>query len=255
MKKPHPPYVGVTGITSPKEVKEILRIIPEGLQRKIFLGTLVSQMTLEGKKNNIPSRYPDMSILSDILVRDERVAHIIHFSPGQQELSIESLRKIVRLGKGNIDGIQLNMLWPNPVILSAFRKEYPSIKIILQVEFIEDIQKKRQRTVGNIANHASRYIGIVDYLLLDSSLGRHIPLNPNVVFPYVRYFSRNEHAFHMHISVAGGLSAKRIKALKPLLSEHPNLSFDAESALRSSSLDVLSIGEVRRYLKRAAQLL
>ncbi len=255
MKKPHPPYVGVTGITSPKEVKEILKIIPDNLQRKVFLGTLVSQMTLEGKKNNVPSRYPDMSIIPDVLVRDERIAHVIHFSPGQQELSIESLRKIARLGKENIDGIQLNALWPDPAVLSAFKKEYPSIKVILQVEFIEDIQKKRQRTVGSIANHASRYIGTVDYLLLDPSLGRHIPLNPNIILPYVRYFSRNEHAFHMHVSVAGGLSAKRIKALKPLLSECPTLSFDAESALRSSSLDILSIGEVRRYLKRAAQLL
>ncbi|MDI6734376.1 MAG: hypothetical protein QMD50_02710 [Patescibacteria group bacterium] len=57
----------------------------------------------------------------------------------------------------------------------------------------------------------------------------------------------------MNFTVAGGLQAKNLDLLKPLIKEFPELSIDAEGKLRDEK-DKLDFIAVKKYLEKAKEI-
>jgi hypothetical protein len=227
-------YFGVAATSSRAEVDQLIGMIdqiglPEGV--RFMNGPLVSRKTLRGLSPDNPQQYPPLKRVAGLLVDDPRIFNVIHFNSRDPRLC-KQLGQIAELSR-RVDGIQLNMLWPNWADLVVFRRMYPYVKLILQVS--RQAYDSIGSSAGDLIECLKPYQGCVDYVLFDPSggLGK----------PYDRDEARQllgrlrDSGLDMHWAVTGGLSANSTYGLRELLDMYPQLCWDAQSNLRTGDDD------------------
>jgi phosphoribosylanthranilate isomerase len=152
-----------------------------------------------------------------------------------------------------VDGLQLDMIWPEIDTVKEYRKKYPFIKIILQGN------TKAFELVGNdidvFVQRVKEYKYYVDYILLDKSMGRGLGMDAQGLIPIVK--SIQENIPHIGIAAAGGLGPNTLNLVESLAKEFPKLSIDAQGKLRPSgnALDPIDWDMAGDYLAKALKIL
>lgn len=244
MKKP---YVGITGFMSQDEVLNVLKIVPVNIKsRLIMVGVLASSKTIQGIPNKWPNRYPLADKIAGIFPDDPRVLNLIHFNTKEPDTLLCQLIAATELGGENLHGFQLNIAWPSPDAIKAYKKVHLTKQIVLQIggHAFEMVNNSPRLLVAKIAE----YEGLIDYALLDPSCGYGKPLDSERIREYLDALM--EKSFDIGLGAAGGLSPTTLHLIKPLAKEFPRLSLDAEGLLRTPE-DRLNIELSKEYLRKA----
>lgn len=227
------------------EVLHVLKVIPENTGRLIMVGVLASQKTIQGIPNGRPNRYPAALKISDIFPNDPRVINLIHYNTKEHDTLGYQLLAITELGGDNLHGLQLNIAWPSPDVLKAYKKVQQTKQIVLQVggrafKMIDDSPKR-------LAAKVAEYEGIIDYALLDPSGGEGKPLDPQRIREYL--YTLQAKNLNIGLGTAGGLSPTTLGLIEPLVKEFPNLSIDAEGLIRTPE-DHLDLNLASEYPRK-----
>lgn len=248
------PYIGITGITKPSEVRAVLSMLPENGNRKLMVGVLVTWKSLRDIKTKPKwaRQMPDPSVMNPIFLNDKRVVNLVHFSTeeGQESSVLGDLLKIHNLAGKNFHGFQLNLAWPYIEMLRRYRRLVGfEPRIVLQIG-----QKAIGMTSGTpqgIVEMLSRYIHLVNDILLDPSSGLGKPFDTEQARVILREIKRQN--WHIGLGVAGGLGPDSLNLVQPLIEEFPELSIDAQGRLRNAEYD-LDIEAAKTYVLRASQM-
>ena len=244
------PYFGVTGFMTANEI-DAVRCIANDFRslthdwyakRRIMIGVLASSKTLAGIPNKWPNRYPDPKKISGIFSPHYAALNLIHYASDDKDSLHDQLQQLIHLGGSLLDGFQLNMRWPHPAKLVALK----GMRVVLQ------IGAGAMGAIGDdpafCAKCLDEYIGTVTDVLIDASGGKGIPMQTEAALRYVRAI-RERHP-NLGIGVAGGLSSETLSLLDPIKAFAPDISIDAEGALRNSE-DHLDIAKMDSYLYAA----
>lgn len=154
------------------------------------------------------------------------------------------MHDVVALAPNLIQGIQLNMVWPDPTAVKAFKIRNPKIKIILQVGSRALEMVDRQPRL--LSQKLQDYKGVADFVLLDDSAGFGKAMDPEFLLPFVRHILTAR--LDMRVGVAGGLCKSNLHLITPIVESCPDVSIDAEGNIRNKVEDVLDMKEVSAYL-------
>jgi hypothetical protein len=253
------PYIGVTDFTTRNQVVNMAGLIPASANRRLHVGAMISYKTL----NDIPTSTGWENIwlnergLKELFVNDWSVFNVLHYADYGHERSkrapttIEHLLMALDRAGPHVNGLQLDMVWPAPTMIAELRYARPGIEIIQQIS-----SKAKQEAGIKWVDKMEQYAGVVDYILLDSGMGKGIPFDSATVLYDIEIslscgFSQNQ------IAVAGGLGPDTYMALLPVLDRYPNISCDAQGRLRpsGSATDPLDFDCVRQYIAGVCSLL
>lgn len=243
-------YIGITGFTAQEQVQAILQDFTPPSGHKFMVGVLCGAKTLRGISTQWDSRRPSIAGIGNIFTSGAGVLNMIHFrSASSGDALLKELITVTNLGGPNLDGLQLNMTWPEPNVLQQYRSQFPRLQIVLQVgrQSFEEILQDPMLLV----NRLREYRNLIDNVLLDKSegLGRTLDV-PRLLSYMERIYSAD---LAMGIVIAGGLSAETLWLIKPLVELFPELSIDAEGQLRTSG-DTLDIKRCRAYLAQGINI-
>jgi len=249
------PYIGITGITKPSEVRAVLSTLPKNSNRKLMVGVLVTWKSLRGinTKPQWARQMPDPSVMNPIFLDDERVVNLVHFSTeeNREDSVLADLLAIERLSGSHFHGFQLNLAWPDIRMMRQYRKFVGfERRIVLQIG-----QKAIEMAGGpkGIVERLSPYIDahLINDVLLDPSGGLGKPFDTERAREILREIKRQK--WHIGLGVAGGLGPDSLNLVQPLVEEFPELSIDAQGRLRNAEYD-LDIEAAKTYVLRASQM-
>jgi hypothetical protein len=269
------PYIGVTGFMTQEEVRAVVSGIPghlihlrtraeepEMTFRKIMIGVLMTQATLEGFPNGKSRRYPRKEMVARIFSDDPRVMNVIHYHTHDMRTLSEQLRSALALSAA-IDGFQLNMRWPAIDSLRLVKDDFPFLRIILQIDAkaMGGLWQNAETLFRKIAGYA----GVVDHVLFDMSRGKGALLSLDPWFiALLKTTARKLEKEGILVGIAGGLDDVSVRSLNPLIYEMRDkssgwnyarlLSTDAEGRLRDEH-DTLDTGKALRYIMECNEML
>lgn len=251
--KTFPQYVGVTAPTSLDEVRELQQMLdqvawPQDV--RFMNGPLVSLKTLSRFPASNPAQYLPIDRIDELMPPDLRFFNVVHYNSSDPLLNMQ-LRKIMELIPG-ADGIQLNIAWPLIEELKAFQRDYPQVRLILQIS--RRALADADNSVRMLIRLLRMYEGVVDYVLYDPSGGEGIPFESDRARTLLEALVTSDLQFGW--GVTGGLCADRVRVLTELLEIYPQLSWDAQSGLRSQDKeDTLDLNRCFGFLAASAALL
>jgi hypothetical protein len=242
---------------SSKEVLKMLEIFlknkQSGSQRKLHVGVMMSYKTLNGISTKWENAFPKKEDVGSIFLKHQSIFNVLHYADYDSIDVLENLFKATDYAGINVDGLQLDMIWPEIDTVKEYRKKYPFIKIILQGN------TKAFELVGNdidvFVQRVKEYKYYVDYILLDKSMGRGLGMDAQGLIPIVK--SIQENIPHIGIAAAGGLGPNTLNLVESLAKEFPKLSIDAQGKLRPSgnALDPIDWDMAGDYLAKALKIL
>ena len=248
------PYVGISDFIDPAQVAEatiaMFKHRSEFTKHVLHVGVMMSLDTFNGIPCRYPGIFPKSYHVSDIFCvasdEDALIYNCLHWLDISCDTKSDQLVAMLDLCGPYLHSLQLDMKWPDPKMVSeVLRKSGKDLDLILQLG-----QWAFEETPDGLAEKLKPYmdIGAPIRVLLDKSMGRGKPLEPQSLLPYMRTL----HSAYpqIGITVAGGLGPGSLEVLNPILTEFPNTSFDAYSRLRPSCdvNDPLDIDIVKRYI-------
>ncbi len=244
------PYIGVTGVTNAHDARIVSKAMHNHTQHTQIphmaaLGVLVNESTLAGYQA-LNRRCPPIESIPKIfetaLTVNPNVFTVIHYTCKDREMLSRSVRKIMTLPglyynseeNGLCNAIQLNggfeQVHANK--LAEIQNEFPGLRIIYQVPK-SDLCMSVAAVLKNIDERAE----FIDYVLLDASGGRGIPMDMRLM---TLYGSALRDAARIAFGFAGGLNentvADCIHELGSIL-EYSNFSIDVERGVRNPLAD------------------
>ncbi len=246
-------YIGITGFISPDEITETLRGIDmRNTNRLLMVGVLASSRTIRGIPNKWPTRYPPPEKIKTIFSVHPQCLNLLHYNTKEPETLLMQLIGITNQLGNVLHGFQLNVPWPEPSVLAAYRSYYPDKCIVLQ------IGPQAFEEVGNnpkiLAQQVGEYQGGADYILLDPSGGLGQPFISQMIERHLSELTE-KWGSQFGFAVAGGLSPTTIYSIATLIKKFPDLSIDAEGRLRRPSDDALDVDAARTYFQKALQVI
>jgi hypothetical protein len=146
--------------------------------------------------------------------------------------------KICRRGKAWLNAIQFDMLpWHNDDSLLAFLEQVKNETghaILLQAHS----ESMSQLGPEGVAQKLGKYAHALDYILFDASHGKGMRMNADALQPFLEAGYNSNELSSVGFSVAGGLNAEVVReALPVLLTDYPDISWDAEGQLHPPKSD------------------
>lgn len=254
------PYIGVTGIMCEGQTDRLLSGFTPTSTHVLMAGILVSGSSLTSAPllPNIACRYPNVRDIANIIdePKNPRVRRIIHYSPKGSHGLGPDLKHIHELWGDKIDGLQLNVVWPEPGLMGAYRKIIGSDKTLI-FQLNSDAMRAAGGSPRKMVERFRRYgDDVFNAILIDQSCGTGKPFVPEEVAPYVNEIAKS--GLRVSVAVAGGLSPNSMSHLSRLRKMTPGvpLSTDAEHSLRSQGDrgDYLDIQRALIYIRKAQRM-
>ena len=243
------PYIGITGVMTREEGELILKAFPVNSSRKLMVGVLASEKTLDGYPNNWPNRYPDRLAVEHIFSDNPLALNLVHYNTKNPETLMSQMGIFAELfGGPHFHGFQLNVAWPDPGEIEIYRVMHEGV-IVLQVggHAFNMVDNSPQKLAAKVVD----YKWLIEYLLLDPSGGRGQPFDTETARAYLRALRDKD--LGIGLGVAGGLSAETLHLVEPLVEEFQDLSMDAEGRLRDED-DNLDLENAKRYVSAALEM-
>jgi hypothetical protein len=255
------PYVGVTGFTDPRDVEHATDFWArlECQSHRLMVGLLASEKSLRGLSLNPRwgRRYPRTDDINHIWNESPVSFNALHYHTTDMDTLRLQLDMLVWLFGARMDGIQLNMTWPDPGVIWDLHDTNPALALVLQIgpRALRDC-----RDGDALRVRVEPYMGAITHILIDPSAGSGSSLIIDEVTPLVEALD----GLPVRPVVAGGLCSDALPAYRELLLgghepdgltvTRPALSWDAEGRLMASDgrLDDRAVG---RYLSASHQLL
>lgn len=251
------PYIGITDFMTFEQVLHMRRVlksnIKSGQQRRLHVGVMMSRKTLNGLETKWTDAFPPKETIEHIFSRDD-VMNCLHYADYKSVDVWQNLLMAISWGGVGINALQLDMVWPDPgQIERAVVSSQKHLEVILQVgqDAIDQAHNNPQEVVQRLRD----YRGIIEYVLLDKSMGRGVGMDARGLIPFVHAIK--EALPTISIAVAGGLGPNSVKLVEPLIEQFPDISIDAQSKLRPSgdALDPIDWSMAEEYLIKALELL
>lgn len=256
------PYIGVTGITDEEQAHLLCMRLGEHEDRingtltpgrRLMLGVLVSDKTLRGESNKHPKRFPPIGWLPRIFKTasdsgDALTLRIVHYNTHDPAaLADQLIRLYNEYGGVNMNGIQLNVCWPDPRQIEKYLGEVPSThRIILQIgsRAMQDVSAYE---IG--ARVKDYYSGLITDILVDPSGGLGLQADLRNCGQILEEVCDQTQG-NIGLGFAGGLSGESKALLRHLYWNFPTVSIDAEGRLRDDN-DHLDIEKTIEYIENA----
>lgn len=219
-------------------------------------GVLMTRLTLDGKDDLQPHRYPKREAVADIFVSHPQALNLIHYhTPSQGNALADEMLAVRRIAGPHCHGFQLNLRWPDPAALRSYRQrtatETPSRPDVIVLQCGSDAMKQTPSAQG-LAARVADYADLIDFVLIDPSGGKGRPFD--AAFADACFREIGNTVPDMGVGVAGGLAADSVDQLRSLLTPHTDFSIDAEGRLRDAA-DDLDVAAAIAYVTAAAHLL
>lgn len=245
------PYIGVTGFTKPEQIVSALSSVPHNHSHKMMAGILASWKSIRGidlSPKRAP-RFPKLEDIPSLCIRDKRIINLVHYSiqEGRENSLLTDLFSISDLVGKNLDGFQLNIVWPEIRQLDDFRSVKGALpKLVLQIGkgAIEQAGGKPEKVASMLYN----YVGLVDAILFDLSGGLGKPFDWKFASPFLLAIKAENWDFD--IGVAGGWSHETLFRLRLVREIFNRPNIDAEGALRLPNNEMY-LPFVKKYLDTA----
>jgi hypothetical protein len=253
------PYIGISGIMSRDEIRQIFSAIGFNDQRPTAFGVLISAKTIRGIPNKYPNRYPSPERLRDVFARwNARDLLVLHYSADNDRTLSEDIGLAIQAIGRAPDGLQINMgnkhdgRSPNPNKVAAIASVYPHMRIILQVA------SNQFSSSAELWRHVREYAFSITDVLFDGSCGNgmdYFAKSWNVDGVRADLLELRSSFPHLGLGIAGGFSAYTLPQVADLLRDIPDLSIDAEGRLRDENdhLDVKAAIEYATMANRLVQ--
>lgn len=248
------PYVGITDFTNHNQVESVSNVFDlwhdrQCPPRRLHVGVMMSRKTLLGIPTRWSNALPPKETIASIF-RSPEAMNCLHYADYDMIDLAANLELAVKWGGEGINAVQLDMAWPNlseieDSILGSGKK----LEIILQVG--SRAIKEAGDDPEKVARRVERYAHFIDFVLLDKSSGKGVPMDAEALAPFVR--TLKQACPDLGIAVAGGLGPTTLNLVRPLVAEFPDLSIDAQGKLRpsGSALDPIDWEMARLYIARA----
>ncbi len=260
------PYIGITDFENREQVVRMRNLLMElsastpGTSRDLMVGVMMSYKTLKGQKSKWTNVWPPKQEVGYIFTSDSHLLNTLHYADYNNFTTSEDLLTALTFANSHngLDAVQLDMQWPDPrVILGAthrFRITHnKQLPVILQVGrgAINTWGGDRKKVISKIGSYHDTINGV----LLDMSGGKGIPLDTNLLIEYLSEI-KNKYP-NLLLAVAGGLGPDTMDLIKPIISEFPNISFDAQSKLRRTgkAWDPIDWDLAEKYIRESFALL
>jgi len=225
-----------------------------GSKRVLHVGAMMSFKTLNGHLTKWSGVFPPKETLETIFRSCEGVYNCLHYADYEDwQTTYTDLALAIKYAGPSVHAVQLDMIWPGPGMIELAIRSTSEIEVILQ------IGKQAMKVAGNDPNMVAyllqNYVGLIDRILLDKSMGHGLSMSAAELAPYAHAIRRRFP--DLGLVFAGGLGPDSVGLVEPLVSEFPDISIDAQSKLRPSgnALDPIDWSIAERYLIEALKLL
>ncbi len=250
------PYIGITDFMNLAQVEKMSAVfnahLPEGLNRRLHVGVMMSQKTLNDLDTKWTKAFPSKESIAKIFGSTETF-NCLHYADYEAVDVAANLAKAITYGGPGMNALQLDMIWPEPAdILRSFDLSGKRPQVILQVGKIAMIECLESPEAA--AERLQTYEGVIDYVLLDKSMGTGHGMDAARLRQYIQ--AVKDVMPNLSIVVAGGLGPDSMDLVEPLVNEFPDISIDAQGRLRPSrsALDPIDWDLAERYLINALKL-
>lgn len=254
-----PRLVSITDFMDASEVEAMLRVFVDaggpdaGL--RLATGVMTSRRVLRGLSSNFSSAPPQPRQISHILSSPcHNTYHVLHYADYRGETTIRDLALAAARGGCFLDALQLNMRWPDPDTVKAFRRRHPNIDIILQIgrDAMKDCGDDPQAVAQRLMDYGDAVAGV----LLDRSMGAGKPMDPYLLMRYAEVIA---YALpNCAILFAGGLGPDTLHLLEPIFEKMPGTvrGIDAQGDLHfdRSPFQPVNWDRAALYVRRAIPL-
>ncbi len=250
------PYVGVTDFTSRDQVIEAKKFLAPRSIHRLHVGAMTSYKVQNGIKTftGWENIWLNEEGLKKLFSDDDDVFNVIHYADYDNPPLTTSLdlHEAIRRSGPYLHGLQLDMVWPEVKIVKEIKSQHPSIEIILQIG--KDAVKELDNSLEKVLEKALNYLDCVDYFLIDFSMGKGEPLNPEVTLEYLRMFTKVIPI--EKIAIGGGLGPETTHLLKPIVEVFPRISWDAQGQMRKpkSQTTPIEMPRVISYVYESSML-
>ena len=250
------PYIGICDFTHPKQSEEMASLIPPHFSHDLMVGLMMSHKTLTGLPTKWADVFPKKEAIKDIFINHPRVLNTIHYADyevgDKRDTALaQTLEAVVHYGGKHLHAIQLDMIWPDPTELLAFRRQH-HLPIVLQVG--ADAMQLEGDDPLRVCERIKTYEDSIDCVLFDKSMGKGKGMDAALLTTYVRALSTA--CPSMRPAVGGGLGPQTMYLVPSLVGFFPDISIDAQGQLRPDGRLETPIDWVRAssYLKQAIAL-
>lgn len=196
---------------------------------KLMVGAMMSYNTMTGQPSRYTKVWAHKTQVANIFISDPIVFNCLHYADYDGHSKSYHLIEAVTCGGANLHAIQLDMVWPKVQSLETLLTRYPQLKFILQ------INTPAMHQVGNdplkLVSKLNEYGSLLDYILLDRSMGTGESLKKDELMPYIKAIKDN---FSFGVAIAGGLGPTTMYLAEPFTHAYPSISLDMQSGVRPS---------------------
>ena len=256
-------YFGITGFTRTTEVTFALAHLNRACKRLFMVGVVASWRSLRNQEvsEKWRSQVPHYEDLPYLFLGDPQVLNLVHYStlPDQPQDLYMDMAKIHHYAGPFFHGFQLNIPWPSPQAIEAYRRSFGDrTTIILQVG-----QAAFDKVVGDscanpgrqVAYQLSDYKGLIDGILYDMSGGNGKLVDTTVAVEHLAFIAK--HSNWLQCGVAGGACAETLRSnFLPLMEQlgFP-LNFDAQDRMRSADRIFMDEYAVAGFMSTAQDII
>lgn len=265
-------YIGVSGVSSPEQQRELREHADEvfhGLDATLALGIKAVHKT---QWLDVPNKYGDAwypvgeERFANAVSRHGRTDNIaqVYLDPetlaADPQYATNFIRRIKQRGQNWLHIIQFDMLpyQESPEALSYIiheaKREVDLHEYLVVVQCHEPAMSEGPKKAVEKLKRLSP--DEIDFVLFDASHGTGREMNPDALRPFIEEVHNDQEIDLLGVGIAGGLDAKAVeKHLPRLLADYPMLSWDAEGRLHQTDDGRLDMEAARAYLTASADAL
>jgi hypothetical protein len=252
------PYIGITDFMTGEQARTMLRSFGEyrsGMgPRKLMVGVMMSYKTLNGLPTKWADAFPKNVEVPTIFIDHPLAFNTLHYADYDEATSTSDILSMMQICLGgNLHAVQLDMPWPEWRLLEAI-KRFSGWRVETVLQIGKNALDQCNNDPQEVCFQVERYGRLIDYVLLDKSMGQGKGMDAQILLPFVRAIAE---AFPgLGIAVAGGLGPTTTHLVDPIIQEFPHVSIDAQGQLRSSgsALDPIERNRAEEYLRQASKL-
>ena len=249
-------YIGLNGIPNRAWLSWLVeRFVATGEHLnglQLGVGVLTSPKMLNGVPSRNAASWPSKEAIADIIITLPFVFNILHFVDHGPLTDLQALEEASLAAGDALDALQLDMVWPDPVIVREFADANDHLRVILSLG--TEARARIDDDAETLIERLKPYEDALSDVVLDQSGNPASAMNAALLEPLI--YEIRARRPDLGVTIAGALDKGMLRAIEPLIRKFPGLSIDAGAAFATDAPgreDDDSLG-LSDHLVRAAEL-